>query len=403
VVGHLGTEALGGVALASTVLLAGHSIFIFLAYGTTAAVARLLGAGDRREAAHQAVQGMWLAAMIGVALCAGGLVLAPALVAVLGGEGAVATAALTYLRISLVGVPALLVALAGTGYLRGLQDTTMPLVIAIGSALANLVLELVLIYGLGYGLGASALATVMVQYGAMAVYLVRVGRAVRRLRVGLRPHGRTLGALGRVGGDLLVRTVALRGSLTVGTAVAARTGPVGLAAHQITFEIWSFLALLLDAVAIAAQALIGRFLGAGDVDQARRVGRRMIEWGLVGGVASGAVVGASHRLLPGLFTGDQAVIQLAASLLVVAAVLQPVCGVVFVLDGVLIGAGDLGYLAGAMLIGLAVFVPGALVVLVLDLSVLWLWVALGVFMATRLVTLGLRWHGTAWAVPGATR
>jgi putative MATE family efflux protein len=405
VVGHLGVDALGGVALASTILLLGHSVFIFLAYGTTAAVARLLGAGRHREAAHQAVQGMWLAALIGVSLCAAGLVLAPALVGALGGSAAVGAAAVTYLRISVIGVPALLVGLAGTGYLRGLQDTRTPLLIALGSAVVNLALELVAIYGLGFGLGASALTTVVVQYGVMGAYLGRVRRTLRGLGapVDLRPHGPTLLGLGRVGRDLLVRTLALRGSLTVGTAVAARTGPVGLAAHQITFEIWSFLALVLDAVAIAAQALTGRFLGAGDADQARAAGRRMIGWGLVAGVVAGVVVGAAHGVLPVLFTDDRAVMSAAGTLLVVAAAQQPVNGVVFVLDGLLIGAGDLGYLAVAMLVGLAVFVPAALAVLVLDLGVVWLWAALGLFMVSRLATLGLRWRGAAWAVTGGTR
>ena len=172
--------------------------------------------------------------------------------------------ALVYLRISLLGVPATLVVLAGTGYLRGLQDTTTPLVVAVVSATANLVLELVLIYGLGFGIGASAWATVVAQIGA-ATRLRDLGRpgGARRTRWRSAPHGPTLRRLAVVGGDLFVRTAALRGSFLVATAVAARLGTVALAAHQIAFEIWSFLALTLDAIAIAGQALIGRYLGAG--------------------------------------------------------------------------------------------------------------------------------------------
>jgi putative MATE family efflux protein len=401
VVGHLGTDALGGLALASTILLFGYSVFNFLAYGTTAAVARLLGAGEHRRAAHQAVQGMWLAALIGVAVAVVTALTAPALIAALGGQGVIAENALVYLRVSLIGVPPMLVTLAGTGYLRGLQDTRTPLVVALGSATFNLVLELVLIYGLGLGLAASAGATVVAQIGAMAVYLVVVGRSVHRDRIPWRPHPATVVGLVRVGRALMVRTLSLQTCLVVATAVAARTGPVGLAAHQITFQIWSFLALALDAVAIAGQALIGRFLGAGDVATARGAGRRMLEWGVIGGVVAGAVVIALSPVLPGVFSNDPAVAATAGSLLIVAGALQPVSGGVFVLDGLLIGAGDVGYLAVAMVVGMVVFVPVALAVPVFGGGVLALWGALAVLMLTRLIALAWRWRGRAWAVTGA--
>jgi putative MATE family efflux protein len=403
VVGHLGTDQLAGLALASTVLLTGHAVFIFLAYGTTAAVARLLGAGDERRAAHQAVQGLWLAVLIGLALAAAGTVWGDDLISLLGGEGNVAAQAWIYLRISLLGVPALLLSLAGTGYLRGLQDTRTPLVVAVAAATANLVIELVLIFGLGYGIGASALSTVIAQVGAAVVFAAIVARAARRLGVGARPHGRTIVALARVGGDLLVRTAALRGSLTVATAVTARIGTVPLAAHQVAFEIWSFLALALDAVAIAGQAMIGRLLGAGDAAGARVAGRRMITWGVLAGLGSGALVLAASPWLPRVFSPDDEVIALAGFLLVWVAALQPVNGVVFVLDGVLIGAGDLRFLAVAMVGAAAVFVPAAVLVAVLDLGVGWVWASLALLMATRLAALGARFAGDRWAVTGAVR
>ncbi|HSL59558.1 MAG TPA: MATE family efflux transporter [Acidimicrobiales bacterium] len=403
VVGHLGTEQLAGLALASTVLLTGHAVFIFLAYGTTAAVARLLGAGDERRAAHQAVQGLWLAVAIGVALTALGWWQGDDLIRVLGGEGDVATQAGIYLRISLLGVPALLLTLAGTGYLRGLQDTRTPLVVAVVSALANLVIELVLIFGLGFGIGASALSTVIAQVGAAAVFATIVARAAARLGVGARPDLRAIAALAKVGGDLLVRTAALRFSLTVATAVTARLGTVPLAAHQIAFEIWSVLALGLDAIAIAGQAMIGRLLGAGDAAGARVAGRRMITWGVVAGVGSGLVVLAASPWLPRVFSPDPEVVALAGFLLVWVAALQPVNGVVFVLDGVLIGAGDLRFLAVAMVGAAAVFVPAVVAVGVLGLGVGWVWASLGLLMLTRLVVLGARFAGDRWAVVGAVR
>jgi putative MATE family efflux protein len=403
VVGHLGTEALAGLAVASGVLLIGYSIFNFLAYGTTAAVARLLGAGEDGRAAHQAVQGMWLATLIGLVLAVVGYAGGPAVVRVLGADGAVADNALLYLRLSLPGVPALLVTLAGTGYLRGVQDTRTPLLVAVASAVVNLALEVAVIYGLGFGIGASAVTTVVVQWGAAAVYLRWTVRAVHRHDVGLRPDPAAIGRLVRVGRDLLIRTLALRGAITVATAVATRMGPVSLAAHQIAFEMWNFLALVLDAVAIAAQAIIGRLLGAGDIDGARAAGRRMLEWGLLAGVAIGLVVGAASPVLPALFTPDPAVRSIAVMLLILAALMQPVNGVVFVLDGLLIGAGDLGYLAVAMVVGLVAFVPVALGVLAAGLGIAWLWAALILLMATRLATLLARWRSGDWAVTGATR
>lgn len=401
VVGHLGTDALAGLAIATTVLLVGYSLFIFLAYGTTAAVARLLGAGDEAGAAHQAVQGIWLAVGVGVVLAGAGLVAAEPLVGLLGGEGAVADSALTYLRISLLGLPAMLVSLAGTGYLRGLQDTRTPLVVAVGTATGNLVLELVLIVGLGFGIGASALSTVVAEVAAAAVYTGFVIRAVRRHDVRLSPEVATIRRLGVVGGDLFVRTAALRASLVIATAVAARFGAVSLAAHQIAFELWTLLALVMDAIAIAGQALTGRYLGAADAVGARQAGERMLVWGLVAGVVLGAALVGSAWVLPSVFTDDAAVIATTTALLVVAGLTQPVNGPVFVLDGILIGAGDMRYLAKAMALSFAGYLPLVGAVWWLDAGVTWLWVALGGFMVLRLVTLGLRWRGDRWLVLGA--
>jgi putative MATE family efflux protein len=403
VVGHLGTPQLAGLAVASSVLLTLYAVFIFLAYGTTAAVSRLLGAGDEREAAHQAVQSMWLALLIGLGVIVIGLGLSGRLVGWMGAEGAVATNALVYLRISLAGVPAMLLVLAGAGYLRGLQDTRTPLLVAIGTAAANLVIEVTLIYGLGQGIGASALATVLAQVGGAAVYVRRVGRAARRHGADLAPHPASLAVLARVGGDLLVRTAALRAALVVATAVAARLGSVDVAAHVIAFEIWNFLALGLDAIAIAGQAMVGRALGAGDGAGARDAGRRMIEWGVALGALIGVLVAVLRTVLPHLFTDDPEVLALATFLLLWVAALQPVNAVAFVLDGVLIGAGDMRFLARAMIVAAAVFIPAALLVLALDAGIGWLWASLGLLMATRASTLLARFASDRWIVLGARR
>ena len=403
VVGHLGTPQLAGLAVASSILLTLYAVFIFLAYGTTAAVSRLLGAGDEAEAAHQAVQSLWLAGIVGVVVAAAGLALAEPLVTLVGAEGAVRDNALVYLRISLLGVPAMLAVLAGTGYLRGLQDTRTPLVVATGTAVLNLVLEVVLIYGFDQGIGASALSTVVAQTLAAAVYLGMIGRAARRLGVDTGPHPASLRSLVRVGRDLLIRTAALRAALVVATAVAARLGTIDLAAQQVAMEIWSALAFGLDAVAIAGQAMVGRALGAGDGEGARGAGRRMIEWGVVLGVAAGVAVLATRTVLPRVFTDDPAVIDLAAFALVWVAAIQPLNGVAFVLDGILIGAGDMAFLARAMVGAALVFVPPALAVAALDLGIGWLWACIALLMATRALTLGVRFAGTRWVVLGASR
>ncbi|MBW3557713.1 MAG: MATE family efflux transporter [Actinobacteria bacterium] len=404
VVGHLGTPQLGGLAIAGAVLTTAFFLFNFLAYGTTAAVARLLGAGDLRGAAHQAVQGLWLAVAIGIGLALLGLAFAPAAVGLFGAGGDVREHAITYLRISSLGAPAVLVVLVGVGYLRGLQDTKLTLLVAAGSNVANLVLELVLIYGLGFGIGASAAATVVAQLGAAAVFVAILLRNVTAAKVPLRPHARRLRALVRVGRDLFVRTGSLLAALGLATAIASRLGATELAAHQIAFQLWSFLALVLDAIAIAGQAMIGRLLGAGVGDEARRAGRRMVQWGLVAGVVFAGAVLALRSLLVPLFTQDPAVAALARDVLLAVALLQPANAVVFVLDGVLIGAGDLRYLAKAMaLSSIVVFAPAAMLVLRREGPLLALWGAIGLLMAARLVANAARFHGPRWQVTGAER
>jgi len=404
VVGHLGTPQLGGLAIAGTILTTSFFVFNFLAYGTTAAVARLVGARDERAAAHQAVQGAWLALVIGVVLLVVGVVFGPAAVRLFGPTPAVETQAVAYLRVSALGSPAVLLALVGVGYLRGLQDTKRTLVVAVGSNLVNLVLEVVLIFGLDMGIAASAAATVVAQVLAAVAYGWILLRNVQRAGVGLRPDARRLRALVVVGRDLFVRTGLLLAALAVATAVASRLGAVDLAAHQIAFQLWSFLALVLDAIAIAGQAMIGRFLGAGAADEARLAGRRMVQWGIVAGVVFAAAVAVARPALVPLFSRDEAVRALAVDVLVVVAILQPINAVVFVLDGVLIGAGDLRYLAKAMAMsGLVVFLPVALLVLAVDGSLLALWGALALLMSARLVGNAVRFGGSAWQVVGAER
>jgi putative MATE family efflux protein len=401
IVGHLGTPQLAGLGVAGSLLATAVSVCVFLAYGTTAAVARRLGAGDLRAAVAQGVDGMWLALGLGCLLAAALAATAGPLVDAFGTSGSATPYAVTYLRVSVVGLPAMLAVLAATGVLRGLQDTRTPLVVAAAGAVVNIGLNLVLVYPVGLGIAGSALGTVLAQAGMATAFLAVVVRGARRQGASLRPDLPGIRAAAQTGLPLVVRTVTLRAALLLTTYVAAASGTVAVAAHQVAFTIWLFLSLMLDAVAIAGQAIVGRYLGAADVAGTRAATRRMVEWGVGSGIVLGATLLALRVAFVPLFTEDPAVRDLLTSVLVVAAVAQPVCGVVFALDGVLIGAGDGRYLALAGVVTLGCFAPLALLVLWSDGGLVWLWWAFNAFMLARLVTLVTRWRGEAWLVTGA--
>ncbi|MFI6500017.1 MATE family efflux transporter [Nonomuraea typhae] len=400
IVGHgLGTTAVGALGVAGTVLTTVVNLCVFLAYGTTAAVARLTGAGEHTRAMRNGVDGLWLAIGIGLAVIAVGWPLAPWVVDLFGAAPEQAAQAVVYLRISLLGVPGMLVVLAGTGVLRGLQDTLTPLVVAIGSFALNAALNAWFVLGLHWGIAGSAWGTVAAQTAGALVYLVVVAKGAHRRGVSLLPDPAGLKQAGTAGFALLVRTACLRVVLVVATVVATRMGQAELAAFAIATQVWSLLAFALDAIAIAGQAITGRALGAGDVAATRAATRRMVQWGVWSGVALGALVLLARPYIPGLFAADP---QVTAELLAVlwpVALFQPICGVVFVLDGVLIGAGDQKYLAWAGVWTTLAYLPAAL--LATGWNVVALWCALGLWMIARLITLVRRALGTAWLVTGA--
>ncbi|MFC7258963.1 MATE family efflux transporter [Streptomyces lutosisoli] len=403
IVGHLGTAQLAGLGVASALLMTAVGVFVFLAYATTAAVARRVGAGDLRAAIRQGMDGIWLALLIGAAVIAVLLPTAPALMELFGASDTAAPYATTYLRISALGIPAMLVVLAATGVLRGLQDTKTPLYVAVGGFVANAVLNAGLVYGAGLGIAGSAWGTVIAQFGMAAVYLYVVIRGARKHSASLRPDAAGIRACAQAGAPLLVRTLSLRAILMIATAVAARLGDSEMAAHQIILALWSLLAFALDAIAIAGQAIIGRYLGAGDARGAREACRRMVQWGIATGVVLGFLVMAARPLFLPLFSSDSTVQDAALPALLMVAVSQPICGIVFVLDGVLMGAGDGPYLAWAMLLTLAVFAPIALLVPALGGGLTALWGAMTLMMAIRMLTLWLRSRSGRWIVTGATR
>jgi putative MATE family efflux protein len=396
IVGHLGTTQLASLAIAATVLSTAFTIFNFLTYGTTAQVARLHGAGRYDDAARLGSQALWLALGIGALL----LVLlelgAPAIVDLMGGEGEVKEGAVVYLRISALGAPLFILGSAAQGFLRGIGDLRTPLIILVAAQTVNAALEVLFVYGFGWGLAGSAWGTVIAQVGmAGAFFAVQV-------RAGLeRPHPEKMRPLMRIGSEIAVRTTALTGSFLIGSAVLARIGAASLGAHQIAFQLWVFLALILDAIAIAGQVMVGRMLGASDPDGARAAATRMIGWSVLIGAAFGAILLALGSFVPDLFTNDPAVIAKAREIWWIFALTMPFNGAVFALDGILIGAGDTRFLMWGMLAAAAVYIPIVLLTLHNGWGIVGVWCGLAALIAVRLVTCGGRFAGSHWALTGA--
>lgn len=405
-IGHLGATPLAGLGLASAILQTIIGLMVFLAYATTPAVARRVGTGDRRGAVAAGIDGLWLALGLGAVLAVAGWFATPLLVGAFGAASDVAAEASVYLSISMAGLPAMLVVFAATGLLRGLQDTRTPLWVAgIGFAV-NIALNYVFIYVLGWGIAGSAWGTVVAQWGMVLVYLVVIGRHTAREGASPWPHHAGVLRGARSGGWLFLRTASLRAALLLATWAATSLGSNELAAFQVAMTIYFTIAFALDALAIAAQALVGLGLGAGDVRRVRAVLKRCLQWGVGGGVVVGALVFATAWVLPALFTSSAEVQALLPPTLVVLGLSAPLGGLVFVLDGVLIGAGDARYLAWTGLVNLAVFVPLAWWVVAVApagaAGPAWLMAAFGIgYLAARGVTLWLRARGSAWMVVGA--
>lgn len=422
-VGHLGATSLAGLSLASSVLTTVVGLFVFLAYATTATTARLFGAGDRRGGLRAGVDGLWLAALLGAGAALALGAAAPGVVGALGADGAVARAAVAYLRASAPGLPGMLAVFAATGTLRGLLDTRTPFVVATAGAALNVGLNALLLYGVRMGIAGSGLGTALAQSAMAAALAAPVLRSARDAGVGLAPSRTGLRASLGSGAPLLVRTVSLRAAILTTVWAATALGAVPLAAHQVVGSLWNFAAFALDALAVAAQALVGTALGQADAAGARApsggsapvpsggagpvsveaVLRRTLGWGAATGAVIGVVLAAASPWLPWLFTSEAAVASAARPALLVAASAMPLAGAVFLFDGILMGAGDGRYLAGAGLVTLVPYAPLAVAVAhglpaaSPTGGLAWLWAAFAwVFMGARGLTTGLRARGTAW-------
>lgn len=400
VVGHLGRVPLAAVAVSGTIMSVAAWFGTLMAYGTTGRSARRFGAGDRPAAIAEGVQASWLALSVGVLLALLAQIFAGPLARALAGDPAIADAAAGWLRIAALGAPGLLLAAAGNGWMRGVQDTRRPLFFVLGANVLSTVLCPVLVYPAGWGLTGSAIANVVAQTVSGGAFLAALISETRALR----PSPSLIAAQLVLGRDLLIRGAAFQACFLSATAVAARFGVAAVGAHQIALQLWFFSALVLDAVAIAAQSLVGAALGAGDVPAARDVARRVTIAGGLAGIAFAVLVAAGAGVVPGWFTGDPEVHAQAAIVWPWFVGLLPFAGVVFALDGVLIGAGDIRFLRNITLASaLLGFLPAIWLAYALDLGLGGVWAGLALFILIRFGTMVLRWRSAHWAVVGATR
>jgi putative MATE family efflux protein len=402
VVGRLGAVPLAGLAVAAVLFAQVTSQLTFLSYGTTARTARMYGSGRRAAAVAEGVQATWLALGVGTVLLVVGELVARPVGDALGNGGAIADAAVSWLRVALIGTPLLLVTLAGNGWMRGVQDTARPLRYVLTGNGVSAVACLLLVHGIGgwdgLGLVGSAWANVLGQCVGAGLFL---GALAREPGVSRRPRPAVLRAQLVMGRDLVARSLAFQACFLSAAAVAARFGAPAVAAHQIVLQLWTFMALVLDAVAIAAQSLVGAALGGGDAERAKALAGQVTRYGLVMGIGFGVLFAALSGVLPPVFTPDAAVLAAVPVAWWFFAALQPIAGVVFAIDGVLLGAGDAAFLRTSTL---AAAIFGFLPLIWASLAFGWglagIWSGLAAFMLVRLVAVGLRVRGGGWARTG---
>ncbi|MEK6438825.1 MATE family efflux transporter [Pseudonocardia sp. T1-2H] len=412
VVGRLGAVPLAGLAVAGVLFTQVTSQLNFLSYGTTARAARLHGAGRRSAAVGEGVQATWLALAVGLVVLGAGQLVAGPLAQALGDGGEIASSAVSWLRIALFGAPMVLVTLAGNGWMRGVQDTVRPMrYVLAGNGLSALMCPF-LVHGAGswpgWGLEGSAVANVVAQTVVAGLFLAALAKERRAAPdadpVPLRPVPSLIRAQLGLGRDLILRTAAFQACFLSATAVAARFGAPSVAAHQIVLQLWNFQSLVLDAVAIAAQSLVGAALGAGGAQRAKAVAKQVTRYGLVLGIGFAVVFAALYPVLPRVFTADPATLAAVPLAWWFFTALQPIAGVVFAIDGVLLGAGDAAFLRTTTLLAAAAgFLPLIWVSLVFGWGLAGIWTGLSLFMLIRLVAVGLRMWSGRWAVTGAVR
>lgn len=395
-VGRLGTVQLAALGVNAAIFSMAFVAFSFLASGTTPRIARAVGRGDREGAGRLAVEALLMAVLLGTAVLVGLQLLAGLLVGVMGAAGELREPTLAYLRIRALAGPAVLLITAGHGIFRGFHDTRTPLVVALGLNLVNLVLDPLLIFGLGWGIRGAAWATVAAQWtGALWFLALLLGRD--RERMGIRPvlpRAAELVPFLRIGGELATRALTLIGTLTLSTAVATRVGTTAVAAHQVALQLWLFLALVVDALAVAGQAMVARYRGLGNRAAARASGNRLLGWGLVLGFGLSGLFLLLSPVLPRVFTTDPATLEAVRTTLPFIIWIQPLNALVFVWDGTFMGAEDFRFLAVQMILSAAAGAAVLLLVLPLGWGLPGIWWGIWTLMGVRALTLGFRYRST---------
>jgi putative MATE family efflux protein len=401
VVGHLGQVPLAGLGAAGTVMTLLALVGTSLEYGTTGRAARFFGAGRRDAAVNEGVQASWLAVLIGVAVIGiGELVADPLTRLIVGGEGAVTAAAESWLRIAILGIPGVLLVLAGNGWLRGVQNTRTPVLIVVAANALSAIASPVLVYPMGLGLEGSALANVLAQWVGGICCIV----ALRRENAPGRPQWVVMRRQLVVSRDLVLRATAFQASYLTAAGVAGRMGAAQLAAHQIGMQLWNLTALLLDSFAIAAQSLVGASLGGGDAASAKATAWRVTRYGLIAGLTFGAVAAAGWSVIPAIFSTDAAVQHQAHLLWPWLVGMMPVGGILFALDGVLLGAGDNAFLRTVTVVSALIgYIPLAICALVFGWGIGGVWAGLASFILLRFVGMAWRTRSGRWLVVGESR
>ena len=405
-IGRLGVEPLAARAVGAAIIGGIYWIFTFLSFGTTSLVGHHHGANDFKACGETYFHALCLALLGGLAVACAGLLFAPQLYSLMGAVSNVAAEGVPYFRIYIASAPFTFIFFASVGFFRGTLDTRTPMMIAFLISGTHLLLDYGLIYGnFGFprlGIRGAAVAAWVGQFVGAATCLgifffsrstAEYRRAKWRLSLTrLRP-------LFRIGSDLAIRTGALRGSLVFATSCTARMGASVLSAHEIAFQLMLLGSDVIDGLAVAGQALVAKYLGSAQKETAYAMGKTLILCGAVAGLIFGiAFLGAQDAIVSFFTNSPDVKLLLGGGVILLVALFQPLNGIVFVLDGLLIGARDTRFLMWAMLIGaLGIFVTISWMSLHWGWGLIGIWAGVGALMSWRLVTLLYRFVSRSWS------
>ena len=405
-IGRLGVEPLAARAVGAAIIGGIYWIFAFLSFGTTTLVGYHHGAQDFRACGETYLHALFLALLGGVAVACAGLLFANPLYSLMGAEAPVINEGVPYFRIYITSAPFTFIFFASVGFFRGIQNTRTPMMIAFLVSGTHLLLDYGLIYG-NFGFprlgirGAGVAAWVGQLVGAatcLGIFFFSRSMAAYR-SANWRMSVTRLRPLFRIGSDLAIRTGALRGSLVFATSCTARMGTDVLSAHEIAFQLMLLGSEIIDGLAVAGQALVAKYLGAAQKEKAIAMGKTLILCGAVAGLLFGILFLGAQDAIVSFFTNSSDVkLLLGAGVILLVALFQPLNGIVFVLDGLLIGAHDTRFLMWAMLIGaLGIFVPISWMSLHWGWGLMGIWAGVGALMSWRLITLLYRFFSRSWS------